>query len=85
MLSNAGELFLKVMEAEDEMTTIADFERQILGAPVLAKVILWDLPPVEVPPERIIRCSPESVDKALARALAKCREFGELWKVEIEE
>jgi hypothetical protein len=85
MLSNAGELFLEVMKAGNEMRAIADIERQILGAPELAEVILSDLPLVEVPPERIIRCSPENLDKALARALAKCREFGELWKVEIVE
>jgi len=40
-------------------------------------------PPVE--PERIIRCSHGNLERAICRAFARCREWGEFWRVEVVE
>jgi hypothetical protein len=47
--------------------------------------VLETLPPVEVEPKRIIRCSPENIERAICRAFARCREWGEFWKIEVVE
>ena len=45
--------------------------------------ILATLPPVPDEPERVIRCSPSTVERACCRAWALALVHGELWRVEI--
>ncbi|HUZ47877.1 MAG TPA: hypothetical protein VMW54_14675 [Terriglobia bacterium] len=67
---------------------VASFERQLAENSELAERILSDsalFPPVPQSPERIIRCSPENLEQAICRQFARCREWGEFWRVEITE
>lgn len=64
------------------------FEQDLLADLTLADAVLEDemrFPPVPVEPERVIRCSPENVERAVCRAFARCSEWGQFWKVESTE
>lgn len=62
---------------------LVSFEQALLQAPAVVTRILCDLPPLEADRERIIRCSRENVDIAIARAVARAVVNGEFWRVEI--
>ena len=64
---------------------LGEFEHQLSQDPALVEEILQTLPPVEVERERIIRCSPENLERAICRAFARCREWGEHWRIEVIE
>lgn len=59
----------------------ADLQRN----PAITSRILRELEQVEIEPERIIRCNPENIERAICRAFARCREWGQFWKVEVVE
>ena len=64
---------------------LARFERELLADPALSRRVLRRLPPAPAEPERVIRCCRQTVDLAIARALAKAVVLGKLWRVEISE
>lgn len=64
---------------------LESFEHELLADPALVERILATLPPVEDEQERIIRCSPENLERAICRAIARCRERGEFWRVEVTD
>jgi hypothetical protein len=64
---------------------LARFERELLASPALSWRVLRKLPSAPTERERIIRCCPQTVDVASARALAKAIVLGELWRIEISE
>lgn len=61
------------------------FERELSQHPQLVERILRELPPVQIEPERVIKCSPENIERATCRAVARCREWGEHWLIEVVE
>lgn len=64
------------------------FCTELQHVPELADLILDDpvrFPLVEDWQEREIRCSKENLERAICRAVARCREWGEFWKVEVVE
>ena len=34
--------------------------------------------------ELIIRCQPDKIERAVCRAFARCREWGEFWRIEVD-
>lgn len=61
---------------------LAAFERELRDNPALVEEILAAFPPVEVEADRVIRCSRENTDQAVARAIAKAAALGEFWRIE---
>jgi len=66
-----------------ESPDVGRYARDFSQHPALAEGILARLPPVEVEPERVIRCSPENADRAICRALARAVVDGNLWRLEV--
>jgi len=67
---------------------VASFEHQLAENQELVERILEDpahFPPVPQSQERIIRCSPENIEQAICRQFARCREWGEFWRIEVIE
>jgi hypothetical protein len=67
---------------------VGRFERELFKDQALVDSILsrQDLfPSVSRDPERIIQCSPEKVDRALCRAIARAAAWGETWNIQIME
>ncbi|HXH48175.1 MAG TPA: hypothetical protein VNM47_02275 [Terriglobia bacterium] len=62
---------------------VARFQRELRGNPVLVEHVLQGLPPAPPEPERIIKCSPESAEIAVCRALARAHVHGEFWRIEM--
>lgn len=61
------------------------FKWELVQRQTLVERVLRELPPVEFGGERVIRCSPENVGRAICRAFARCREWGEFWLIEVVE
>ena len=61
------------------------FERELAADPALAERVSHRLPLAEIESDRVIRCSPESIDRAICRAIAKAAFLGELWHIEVTE
>ena len=64
------------------------FSAELHKDPELCRHILADphsFPPIPREPERIIKTSPENLERAICRSVARCREWGEFWKVEVSE
>ena len=61
----------------------AAFKRALVGDQALVDAVLNEIPPVLEEPERLIRCSPENLERAICRALARAAIWGECWKIEI--
>jgi hypothetical protein len=64
-------------------TQQAAFKRMLVTDPALVDAVLNELPPVPKEPERVIRCSPRNLERAICRALARAAIQGELWRIEV--
>lgn len=64
---------------------LARYASELRDGSALVEGILAALPPRPDEPERIIRCSPEHVDEAIAEAIIRARDRRELWRVEMVE
>jgi len=63
-----------------------DFQSALLRDPELCQRILADpehFPHVPEEPQRIIKASPENIERGVCRAIARCREWGQFWRVEV--
>jgi hypothetical protein len=63
----------------------ARYQRELQAEPVLALRILRAMSALPEGPERVIRCSQQNAERAVARALARATVQGQIWRVEIEE
>lgn len=68
--------------------TLSEIESQLRKNPALVDAILSRpeaFPALQREPERIIRTSSANIQRAIARAFARCRERGEFWRIEVIE
>jgi hypothetical protein len=68
-----------------EPAQLRELRTQLITDPELVEAIAGRLemfPPAPLDPDRVVRCSPVNVDRAIARMLAAA-EWGELWRVEV--
>jgi hypothetical protein len=64
---------------------LARYQRELAAGPALVRDIRQALPPEPPEPERVIRCSRDRVDEAVAEAIIRARDRREVWRVEIVE
>ena len=77
---------MKGKHTEWEPSQLRDFRAQVdlaLADAIMARPDAF--PPAPVEPEHVIRTSPENVEPAICRALARAVAWRELWRVEVVE